>query len=424
MSPRKATAVATPVEENIFEAIALPEQGVSDPEQALKIIQKDLGDCKRCELHKQRKHIVFGEGNAEAELMFVGEGPGADEDEKGKPFVGRPAGERLTKMITAMGTEREQVYIANIVKCRPPDKRTPKRNRKPDRGECAECSQFLRRQIDVIKPKVIVALGATAAKTLLNTSSTIAQLRRDRFYHYPPAGVRSNDPNWNGCKVKVTYHPASRRGEWQQGGEAWKDLQMVMKELGLKGPKQTTLGRTHSSARRSEAMVEIPSCENETPSGDLEKRRHSFRPDHISTLFVGESRPKSGRFFYERNSLLYHKMKEAFEEVFGGSASFLDDFKGKGFFLDDLSREPINHIKDKRERKARRREGVSPLAQRMRDYQPQAVVVVMCAIEPMVVDAMREAGLGNLKPYVVPFPRNEHLKRFKNKMADIIPKLP
>jgi DNA polymerase len=113
----------------------------------------------------------------------------------------------------------------------------PKRNRKPDRGECEECSQFLRRQIDVIKPKVIVALGATAAKTLLNTSSTIAQLRRDRLYHYPPAGVRSNDPKWDGCKLKVTYHPASRRGEWRPKGEAWKDLQMVMKELGLKAPK-------------------------------------------------------------------------------------------------------------------------------------------------------------------------------------------
>jgi uracil-DNA glycosylase family 4 len=236
MSPRKATAVAAPVEENIFEAIALPEQGVSDPEQALRIIQKDLGDCKRCELHKQRKHIVFGDGNPEAELMFVGEGPGADEDKKGKPFVGRPAGERLNNMIIKeMGMERGQVYVANIVMCRPPDKRTPKRNRRPDREECATCSPFLRQQIDVIKPKVIVALGATAARTLLNRSSSIAELR-DGFHHYPPTGVRSNDPNWDGCQVKVTYHPASRRGEWRKG-EAWKDLQMVMKELGLKVPK-------------------------------------------------------------------------------------------------------------------------------------------------------------------------------------------
>ena len=208
MSPRKATAVAVPVEENIFEAIALPEQSVSDPEQALKIIRKDLGDCKRCELHKQRKHIVFGEGNAEAELMFVGEGPGEKEDEKGKPFVGRPAGERLDKMIDKMGITRKQVYIANIVMCRPPD------NRKPKRGACEECSQFLRRQIDVIKPKVIVALGATAAKRLLGKSSRVAELRKDNLYDYRSAGVRSNDPNWKGCKLAVTYHPASRRGEW------------------------------------------------------------------------------------------------------------------------------------------------------------------------------------------------------------------
>jgi uracil-DNA glycosylase len=142
MSPRKARAVAVPVEQNIFEAIALPEQGVSDPEQALKIIQKDLGDCNRCELHKQRKHIVFGEGCAKAQLMFVGEGPGEKEDEEGKPFVGRPAGERLNNMITAMGIEREQVYIANIVKCRPPDKRTPKRNRKRIAGSARNARRF------------------------------------------------------------------------------------------------------------------------------------------------------------------------------------------------------------------------------------------------------------------------------------------
>ena len=230
MSPRKATAFAAPLEENIFEAIALPEQGVSDPEQALKIIQEDLGDCTRCELHKGRKHIVFGEGNPKAELMFVGEGPGEVEDEKGKPFVGRPAGERLNNMIKGMGIERGQVYIANIVMCRPPD------NRKPKREECKECSPFLMRQIAVIKPKVIVALGATAAKRLLAKSSSIAKLR-GRFYDFKPTGVRSNDPNWDGCKLAVTYHPASRRGEWRPKGEAWKDLQMVTKELGMKAPK-------------------------------------------------------------------------------------------------------------------------------------------------------------------------------------------
>ena len=232
MSPRKAAAVAVPVaEENIFDAIALkPEQSVSDPVKALKIVREDLGDCTRCVLHKQgRKQIVFGVGNPKAELMFVGEGPGADEDEKGEPFVGR-AGQLLNNMIKAMGISREQVYIANIVKCRPPGNRTP------ERDECATCSPFLMRQIAVIKPKVIVALGAVAAKTLLAMSASMIQLR-GRFYDFRPTGMRSNDPNWDGCKLAVTYHPAFLLRDPRQKGEAWKDLQMVMKELGMKGPK-------------------------------------------------------------------------------------------------------------------------------------------------------------------------------------------
>jgi DNA polymerase len=235
MSPRKSAAVAMPVaiagEENIFEVIALkPEQSVSDPVKALKIIREDLGDCTRCPLHKQgRKQIVFGVGNPTAELMFVGEGPGADEDEKGEPFVGR-AGQLLNNMIKAMGIEREQVYIANIVKCRPPG------NRQPERDECATCSPFLMRQIAVVKPKVIVALGATAAKTLLAMNASMIQLR-GRLYDFRPTGLRSNDPDWDGCKLAVTYHPAFLLRDPRQKGEAWKDLQMVMKELGLKAPK-------------------------------------------------------------------------------------------------------------------------------------------------------------------------------------------
>jgi uracil-DNA glycosylase family 4 len=230
MSPRKSTAVAVPVEESAFEVIALkPEQSVSDPVKALKVIREDLGDCKRCALHKQgRKQIVFGVGNPKAELMFVGEGPGADEDEKGEPFVGR-AGQLLNNMIKAMGIEREQVYIANIVKCRPPG------NRQPEREECETCSPFLMRQIAVVKPKVIVALGATAAKTLLAMNASMIQLR-GRFYDFKPAGVRSNDPDWDGCKLAITYHPAFLLRDPRQKGEAWKDLQMVMKELGLKAP--------------------------------------------------------------------------------------------------------------------------------------------------------------------------------------------
>ena len=232
MRPRKSTAVAMPIEaeENIFEAIALkPEQSVSDPVKALKIVREDLGDCTRCVLHKQgRKQIVFGVGNPTAELMFVGEGPGADEDAKGEPFVGR-AGQLLNNMIKAMGIERDQVYIANIVKCRPPG------NRQPERDECATCSPFLMRQIAAVKPKVIVALGATAAKTLLAMNASMMQLR-GRFYDFRPAGVRSNDPNWDGCKLAVTYHPAFLLRDPRQKGEAWKDLQMVMKELGMKAP--------------------------------------------------------------------------------------------------------------------------------------------------------------------------------------------
>jgi DNA polymerase len=235
MSPRKAAAVAVPavVEENIFEVLApKPEQGVGNPAKALKIIREDLGDCTRCPLHKQgRKQIVFGVGDPEAELMFVGEGPGADEDEQGEPFVGR-AGQLLNNMIKAMGITREQVYIANIVKCRPPGNRTP------EREECETCSPFLMRQIAVIKPMVIVALGATAAKTLLAMNSSMAQLR-GRFYDFKPAGIRSSDPNWDGCKLAVTYHPAFLLRDPRQKGEAWKDLQMVMKELGLKAPKSS-----------------------------------------------------------------------------------------------------------------------------------------------------------------------------------------
>jgi DNA polymerase len=236
VSPRKATAVVVPmaVEENIFEVIALkPEQSVSDPVKALKMIREDLGDCTRCVLHKQgRKQIVFGVGNPKAELMFVGEGPGADEDAKGEPFVGR-AGQLLNNMIKAMGIEREQVYIANIVKCRPPGNRTP------EREECATCSPFLMRQIAVVKPKVVVALGAVAAKTLLAMNASMMQLR-GRFYDFRPAGVRSSDPNWDGCKLAVTYHPAFLLRDPRQKGEAWKDLQMVMKELGMKAPKAST----------------------------------------------------------------------------------------------------------------------------------------------------------------------------------------
>jgi len=190
-----------------------------DPITALRQIREDLGDCTRCRLHKQgRKQIVFGVGNAHADLMFVGEGPGADEDEQGEPFVGR-AGQLLNKMIEAMGLKREQVYIANIVKCRPPGNRTP------EKDECDTCSPFLLRQIEVIQPKAIVALGAVAAKTLLGVADSMNNLRQ-----------RSYD--FRGTTLFVTYHPAYLLRDPRQKAETWKDLQKVMAFLGLELPRK------------------------------------------------------------------------------------------------------------------------------------------------------------------------------------------
>jgi len=231
--PAKKPVVAKVADENIFEVLTpKPEQSVIDPVAALKLIREDLGDCTRCKLHKQgRKQIVFGVGNPRAELMFVGEGPGADEDIQGEPFVGR-AGQLLNNMIKAMGIRREDVYIANVVKCRPPGNRTP------ERDETETCSPFLMRQIAVVKPKVVVALGAVAAKNLLAMNASMAELR-GRFYDFMPAGARSSDPSWQGTKLAVTYHPAFLLRDPRQKGEAWKDLQMVMKYLGLEPPKKS-----------------------------------------------------------------------------------------------------------------------------------------------------------------------------------------
>ncbi len=225
MSPRKSAVVPAVAEENVPRA----ESGVKDPVAALKLIREDIGDCTRCKLHKLgRKQIVFGVGNPHAELMFVGEGPGADEDMQGEPFVGR-AGQLLNNMIKAMGIRREDVYIANVVKCRPPGNRTP------ERDECDTCSPFLMRQIATIKPKAIVALGAVAARNLLAINAPMSELR-GRWYDFKPAGV--SDPAWPGARLAVTYHPAFLLRDPRQKGEAWKDLQMVMKYLGLEPPKK------------------------------------------------------------------------------------------------------------------------------------------------------------------------------------------
>jgi uracil-DNA glycosylase len=197
------------------ETIGVPAD--TDPLQILRSIREDIGDCTRCKLHKQgRKQIVFGVGNPNADLMFIGEAPGADEDTQGEPFVGR-AGQLLTNMIKAMGLQREDVYIANIIKCRPPGNRTP------ERDECETCSPFLMRQIEAIEPKVIVALGAVAAKTLLAVSASMMELRGRWF-------------DFRGTKLAVTYHPAFLLRDPRQKKETWKDLQMVMKELDLPIP--------------------------------------------------------------------------------------------------------------------------------------------------------------------------------------------
>ncbi|HKW61334.1 MAG TPA: uracil-DNA glycosylase [Candidatus Acidoferrum sp.] len=180
-------------------------------------IRGDLGDCTRCKLHKHRHTIVFGDGNPQAELVFVGEGPGADEDAQGLPFVGR-AGKLLTQMIEAMGLQRKDVYICNVVKCRPPENRTP------EEDEVSTCSPFLLRQLDVIAPKVIVCLGAVAAKTLLKTNRGISQFRGQWL-------------DFRSSKLMATYHPAYLLRNPNAKGEVWKDLQKVMAVLGLQPKK-------------------------------------------------------------------------------------------------------------------------------------------------------------------------------------------
>ena len=184
---------------------------------ALNIIREEIGDCKRCALHAGRNKLVFADGDPNARLMFVGEGPGADEDAQGLPFVGR-AGQLLNNMIAAMGLKREEVYICNVVKCRPPGNRTPE----PD--EANTCSPFLFKQIDVVRPQVIVALGATAATYLLG-------------HRQPLAGLRGRVHAFRGTQLIVTYHPAFLLRDPRQKKEAWADLQIAMKELGLAKPQ-------------------------------------------------------------------------------------------------------------------------------------------------------------------------------------------
>jgi DNA polymerase len=185
-----------------------PARVFTSPADALLAVRSDLGDCVRCKLHSLgRRHIVFGVGHPSADLMFVGEAPGADEDIKGEPFVGR-AGQLLTKIIEAMGMRRDDVYIANLIKCRPPSNR----NQEPD--EVEQCEPFLLRQIDVIKPRVIVALGKFAAQALLRTTEPITRLR-GREYQYREA------------ILMPTYHPAYLLRTPSAKRQVWEDMKRV-----------------------------------------------------------------------------------------------------------------------------------------------------------------------------------------------------
>ncbi len=190
---------------NIFESLAT--------KQSLEQIREEIGDCTRCKLHEGRTNIVFGDGNPKARLVFVGEGPGRDEDIQGKPFVGR-AGQLLNRIIEAMGLKRSDVYICNVVKCRPPENRTP------ESDEMGTCEQFLFKQLLAIDPEVIVCLGSVAAQSLLHAKTKLFDLR-GKFHTYGKA------------KLIVTYHPAALLRNPAFKKPLWDDMQIVVKELGL-----------------------------------------------------------------------------------------------------------------------------------------------------------------------------------------------
>jgi uracil-DNA glycosylase family 4 len=232
-TPRKpvlppAPALQVPAAPKVV--LPAPKSGLFDATSkisgdSLLKIRDDIGDCTRCKLHKARNKIVFADGNPKAKLVFVGEGPGRDEDMQGLPFVGR-AGKLLTSMIEAMGLQRQDVYICNVVKCRPPE------NRLPEPDEIKTCSPFLLRQLDVVDPQVIVALGACAAQTLLQTTRGISHFR-------------GQWQEFGGRKLMATYHPAYLLRNPPAKADVWKDLQMVMVELGLakRGAKSTSAGK-------------------------------------------------------------------------------------------------------------------------------------------------------------------------------------
>jgi DNA polymerase len=208
--PAAVSAGVTEEAPNLFAEPAgeHPEAKAGEPGEALRLIRADLGDCTRCKLHTLgRRQIVFGVGNPRADLMFIGEAPGRDEDIQGEPFVGR-AGQLLTRMIESIQLSREDVYIANVIKCRPPE------NRNPEPDEIANCEPFLFRQLDAIRPKVVVALGAVALKALLKSDAPISRMR-GRVIEY------------RGAKLVPTFHPAFLLRSPDKKREAWEDLKKV-----------------------------------------------------------------------------------------------------------------------------------------------------------------------------------------------------
>ena len=224
---RPATALPNAPRLNVLPAASSPllfEALNRVADDTLPKIRADLGDCQRCKLHRTRTTLVFGDGNPKADLVFVGEGPGRDEDEQGLPFVGR-AGKLLTQMIEAMGLQRKEVYICNVVKCRPPENRTP------EKDEVETCSPYLLRQLDAIAPKVVVCLGTVAVQTLLETNRGITHFRGQWI-------------DFRGRKLLATYHPAYLLRNPSAKGEVWKDLQKVMAVLGLQVKKGASSGKS------------------------------------------------------------------------------------------------------------------------------------------------------------------------------------
>ena len=217
VAPPPDSGLMAPPASEAFAAHLLSRQQKIDALAAMN--DNEVRGCTKCRLCEQRTQTVFGEGDADARLFFIGEGPGETEDRTGRPFVGR-AGELLNKMIGAMGLSREQVFIANIVKCRPPNNRVPA----PD--EVATCTPYLERQLEIVRPKAIVTLGLPASKYMLQVNSTMGKLR-GRWH------------TWRGIPLMPTFHPAYilRNDTRETKAMVWSDLKMVMSELGLQAPK-------------------------------------------------------------------------------------------------------------------------------------------------------------------------------------------